>query len=120
MDWLSADTENVDRYIADPLCGADATVGLFRDMLGGIRFNQKNVNLVKMDPSTPVLFISGQDDPVGAMGKGVQRSYDAFRSAGVKDVTLKLYPGLRHEILNEKPMQQAVYSDIHDWLSRYV
>lgn len=115
FDWLSADTENVDRYIADPMCGADATVGLFRDMLGGIRFNQKNVNLVKMDPNTPVLFISGQDDPVGAMGKGVQRSCDAFRSAGVKDVTLKLYPGLRHEILNEKVMQKTVYSDIHDW-----
>lgn len=102
------------------MCGADATVGLFRDMLGGIRFNQKNVNLVKMDPNTPVLFISGQDDPVGAMGKGVQRSCDAFRSAGVKDVTLKLYPGLRHEILNEKAMQKTVYGDIHDWLSRYV
>lgn len=54
------------------------------------------------------------------MGKGVQRSCDAFRSAGVKDVTLKLYPGLRHEILNEKAMQNTVYGDIHDWLSRYV
>ena len=57
---------------------------------------------------------------MGAMGKGVQRSCDAFRSAGVKDVTLKLYPGLRHEILNEKAMQNTVYGDIHDWLSRYV
>ena len=38
----------------------------------------------------------------------------------MQDVTLKLYPGLRHEILNEKPMQQTVYADIHDWLSRYI
>ena len=120
FDWLSADPENVDRYIADPLCGADATVGLFRDMLGGIRFNQKPANLKKMDPSMPVLFISGEDDPVGAMGKGVKRSCAAFQKAGMQDVTLKLYPGLRHEILNEKPMQQTVYSDIHDWLSRYI
>lgn len=64
------------------MCGADATVGLFRDMLGGIRFNQKNVNLVKMDPNTPVLFISGQDDPVGAMAK----AYSA-------PVTLSALPG---------------------------
>lgn len=120
FDWLSADPENVDRYIADPLCGADATVGLFRDMLGGIRFNQKPANLKKMDPSMPVLFISGEDDPVGAMGKGVKRSCAAFQKAGMQDVTLKLYAGLRHEILNEKPMQQTVYSDIHDWLSRYI
>ena len=120
FDWLSADPENVDRYIADPLCGADATVGLFRDMLGGIRFNQKPANLKKMDTSMPVLFIAGEDDPVGAMGKGVKRSCAAFQKAGMQDVTLKLYPGLRHEILNEKPMQQTVYSDIHDWLSRYI
>ena len=120
FDWLSADPENVDRYIADSLCGADATVGLFRDMLGGIRFNQKPANLKKMDPSMPVLFISGEDDPVGAMGKGVKRSCAAFQKAGMQDVTLKLYAGLRHEILNEKPMQQTVYSDIHDWLSRYI
>ena len=119
-DWLSADPENVDRYIADPLCGADATVGLFRDMLGGIRFNQKPANLKKMDTSMPVLFIAGEDDPVGAMGKGVKRSCAAFQKAGMQDVTLKLYPGLRHEILNEKPMQQTVYADIHDWLSRYI
>ena len=120
FDWLSADPENIDRYIADPLCGADATVGLFRDMLGGIRFNQKPANLKKMDPSMPVLFISGEDDPVGAMGKGVKRSCAAFQKAGMQDVTIKLYAGLRHEILNEKPMQQTVYSDIHDWLSRYI
>ena len=120
FDWLSADPENVDRYIADPLCGADATVGLFRDMLGGIRFNQKPANLKKMDTSMPVLFIAGEDDPVGAMGKGVKRSCAAFQKAGMQDVTLKLYPGLRHEILNEKPMQQTVYADIHDWLSRYI
>ena len=120
FDWLSADTENVDRYIADPLCGRDATVGLFRDMLGGIRFNQKAANLRRMDTTMPVLFISGQDDPVGAMGKGVERSCQAFRKAGMQDVTLKLYPGLRHEILNEKAMEQTVYDDIHRWLSRYI
>lgn len=120
FDWLSADTDNVDRYMADPLCGADATVGLFRDMLGGIRFNQKPENLKKMDKAMPVLFIAGQDDPVGAMGKGVKRSYEAFQKVGMQDVTIKLYPGLRHEILNEKAMQQTVYADIHDWLSRYI
>ena len=120
FDWLSADPENVDPYIADPLCGAAATVGLFRHMLGGIRFNQKPANLKKMDTSMPVLFIAGEDDPVGAMGKGVKRSCAAFQKAGMQDVTLKLYPGLRHEILNEKPMQQTVYADIHDWLSRYI
>ena len=119
-DWLSADEGNVDAYMADPLCGADATVGLFRQMLLGIRFNQRLSNLRRMDAQTPVLFIAGQDDPVGNMGKGVRRSYDAFRAAGMQDVSIQLYPGLRHEILNEKAMQETVYNDILHWLSRYI
>ena len=108
-DWLSADTDNVDRYMADPLCGADATVGLFRQMLRGLRFNQTPGN---------ILLIAGQDDPVGNMGAGVRRTHDAFKRAGIKDVTLKLYPGLRHEILNEAAMRDTVYGDIGAWLDR--
>ena len=119
-DWLSADSENVDRYIADPLCGADATVGLFRQMLHGIAFNQNPKNLTRMDSSLPVLLISGDRDPVGDMGKGVRRTADAFRKAGLSDVTLKLYPGLRHEILNEGPMRQTVYEDIWHWLEPHL
>lgn len=120
FDWLSADEENVDNYIADPLCGQDTTVGLFREMLTGIRFNQKNTNLQKMDKNCPVLLISGKDDPVGSMGKGVQQTYDAFRSNGIKDVTLKLYDGLRHELLNEKAQRNTIFADIYAWLSQYI
>ena len=68
-----------------------------------------------MNLNTPVLFLSGEDDPVGDMGKGVRRAYAAFRRAGVRDAELKLYPGLRHEILNEAD-RETVYRDILDWL----
>ena len=115
-DWLSADEGNVDAYMADPLCGADATVGLFRQMLSGIRFNQKLSNLRQMDPRIPVLFVAGEKDPVGDCGNGVRRTYQEFRRAGVQDCTLKLYPGLRHEILNEKAQQQQIFEDIGQWL----
>lgn len=116
-DWLSADEGNVDAYMADPLCGADATVGLFRQMLSGIRFNQKLSNLRQMDPRIPVLFVAGEKDPVGDCGNGVRRTYQEFRRAGVQDCTLKLYPGLRHEILNEKALQQQIFEDIGQWLT---
>ena len=119
VDWLSVDEDNVDRYIADPMSGQPATVGLFRQMLTGIRFNQKTENLRKMDKDMPVLFISGEQDPVGSMMKGVIRSRDAFRAVGMKDVTLLSYAGLRHEILNEKAQQQTVYDDIWNWLKKY-
>ena len=119
FDWLSADSGNVDRYVADPLCGKPGTVGLFLDMLDGFSFNQDPENLKKMDPATPVLFVSGACDPVGAGGKGVQKAYQSFLSAGVKDVQIKLYDGLRHEILNEKE-KDVVYRDISTWLKSHL
>lgn len=118
-DWLSANEENVDRYIADPLCGGGATTGLFLEMLGGIGFIGKQSNVEKMDKNIPILFISGEMDPVGDLGKGVRKAYESFRKAGVKDVTLKLYPGLRHEILNEKEKDQ-VYADIWAWVEKHM
>ena len=69
-------------------------------------------------PRLPILLIAGQSDPVGDMGAGVRRTHDAFKRAGIKDVTLKLYPGLRHEILNEAAMQDTVYGDIRAWMAR--
>ncbi|MBQ9648659.1 MAG: lysophospholipase [Oscillospiraceae bacterium] len=118
-DWLSANEENVDKYIADPLCGGQATTGLFLEMLGGIGFIGKPSNLAKMDMNTPVLFISGAMDPVGDLGKGATKAYESFKKAGVRDVELKLYPGLRHEILNEKEKDQ-VYADIWAWVEKRV
>lgn len=119
FDWIAADPDTVKAYAMDPLCGQCVTIGLFQDMLGGIHFNQQMENLRKMDVNTPILFISGQDDPVGDMGKGVVLSRDAFTAAGVKDTSLLLYPGLRHEILNEASREQ-VYGDILHWLEKYV
>lgn len=114
-DWLSVNTANVDTYIADPLCGGEITVGLLRDMLGGLAFIGKEEHVKKMDPAVPVLLVSGEKDPVGDMGAGVRRVRGLFERAGVRDLTLRLYPGLRHEILNED-CGAAVGEDIINWL----
>lgn len=116
-DWLNRDPAEVDRYRADPLCGFLPTAGLFRDMMGGIGFVTDRKNIRKMPATLPVLFIAGGDDPVGENGKGVLRAYQAFIAAGMEDVTLKLYPGARHEILNELNRHQ-VYADVLHWLDR--
>ena len=115
-DWLSLSEANVDAYLADSLCGGTATVGLFREMLGGLGFIRRRENLKKMNLNTPILFISGEQDPVGDMGKGVRRAYDSFRHAGVRDVSLRLYPELRHEILNED-CKAEVFQDVYQWLA---
>ena len=115
FDWLSVNTENVDRYIEDPLCGGNPSIGLFREMLGGMSFIAKPENLKKMNLNVPILFISGEMDPVGDCGKGVTKAYESFRKVGVRDVSLKLYPELRHEILNED-CRETVFDDLYQWL----
>ena len=119
FDWLSRVDAEVDKYIADPLCGFVATVSLFRDMMGGIKFitDQKNINT--MSRTQPVYFMSGDCDPVGDNGKGVERAYKAFCDAGLHDVMIRLYPGGRHEMLNEVN-KYDVYNDILAWLQEKV
>ena len=115
FDWVSRSEENVDAYIADPLCGGDTTLGLFRDMLDGLSYITRQSNMDKMDADLPVFFIAGDQDPVGDMGKGVRKAHDCFKKAGIRDLSIKLYHGLRHEILNEAS-RQYVYRDVLDWL----
>lgn len=115
FDWISRDVEQVDKYIADPFCGFIATASLFTDMMGALKEITKQKNIDKMDKSKPVYFMSGAMDPVGENGKGVERAYNAFCKAGLNDVYMKLYPGGRHEMLNETNRDE-VYNDIYNWI----
>lgn len=116
FDWLSRDETNVDKYIADPLCGFVANVSLYRDMMHGIRFITDQKNIDRMSKEQPIYFMSGEADPVGDYGKGVERAYQAFCKAGLRDVTIRLYPNGRHEMLNETN-KDKVYEDILNWLN---
>lgn len=71
-----------------------------------------------MDPSTPVYFFSGDQDPVGGMGKGVKKVVEMFRQAGCRDVTLRLYPGGRHEMFHELNAPE-VLDDLLSWLEEH-
>ena len=115
-DWLTRNTEAVDKYIADPLCGFIPSCSLFRDMMTGVKFITNVDNLKAMKKDMPVYFMSGDKDPVGECGKGVKLAYENFKKAGMKDVTIKLYKDGRHEMLNELNRDE-VYADILDWLN---
>ena len=115
-DWLSRDNAAVDKYIADPLCGFIPSVTLFVDMMEGIELIGSVENCTPMNKDLPVLFVSGDMDPVGEFGKGVLRAYNIFLSAGMNDVTLKLYHDCRHELLNELN-RDKVMKDILGWLT---
>ncbi len=118
-DWLTRVNTAVDVYMKDPLCGFIPSAGLIRDMLTGIAYIQKRENLSRMENSLPVFFVAGGDDPVGDFGNGVRKAADAFRDAGMEDVSLRIYPLCRHEILNEMNKEE-IYEDILDWVNKII
>ena len=71
FDWLCSDNKSLDEYIADKRRGDNLSAGLFREMLSGMSFTGKIKNIEKMNKKMPVLFLSGDKDPVGECGKGV-------------------------------------------------
>lgn len=115
FDWVNRSNQEVDAYVADPWCGFVASGGLLRDMMTGISYIQQAETLKAMEKSLPVYFIAGGDDPVGNYGKGVRQAAAAFQKAGMEQVSIKLYPLCRHEILLELNRQE-IYGDILNWL----
>lgn len=119
FDWLSRDPEEVDRYIADPYCGGVFTAGFFRDFFAGLRDIHKPEHLRRIPRELPILIVSGDKDPVGRFGAGVRQLADLYRQLGFSRVRCKLYPGGRHELLNETNREE-VTDDVLQWLDRLV
>lgn len=119
QDWLSRSDAEVDLFIRDERCGFVFTVCGFRDMFDGLLHITNPSNIKQTRSDLPVLLLSGKDDPVGSYGKMVKRAYNCYVKAGLTNVRMKLYDGMRHEILNEIDKEQ-VYGDIVDWMNRIV
>ena len=113
-DWITSDKEHLDAYVTDPLCSFMFTVNAYYSMMAGMLGMQKKENISMIPKSLPVLFVSGAEDPVGTFGKGVRKVCEIYKSAGLRDVSLKLYEGDRHEILNETNREQ-VYQELYEW-----
>lgn len=114
FDWLSTDSAIVDKYIADKYCGYLFTAVGYRDLFTILDRVSGKDWFNAIDKNIPILITSGEEDPVGLYGKGIKQVYNDLKLADKKDVTLKLYPGMRHEILNEVNRAQ-VYEDIAAW-----
>ena len=117
-DWLCADTAQLDGYIADPLCRKDISSGLFWQLLGAMKRTGEKTACDGWNKNMPVLLLSGQDDPVGDMGKGVLAVKTQLDLAGIKRVSVQLLPGARHILLSEKECGAAdqAYGILTDWL----
>ncbi|WP_323751537.1 alpha/beta fold hydrolase [Marinobacter sp.] len=96
-DWLSRDEQQVDQYLADPICGFECSAGLWHDFLGGML----SINPKLWHKDLPIHLFSGSADPVGEMGKGIRQHFQTIREADIQKVTFRLFDGGRHEMLNE-------------------
>lgn len=114
FDWLNTVDSEVDKYIADEYCGGIFTLKYFHDFFKGCIKVNKNQKHISND--LPILLISGDQDPVGNMGKGTTQVYNDLKKNNNK-AFLKLIPGERHEILLEKSKDET-HKYIIDWLNQ--
>ncbi len=114
-DWLSRNEENVDRYLADPMCGFVFTLNGFAALFQLIQNCYSAEKIEKMPKQLPILLLSGVDDPVGNYGKSIETVYQSYLEHGMQNVQMKLYEKDRHELLNEVDREQ-VYGEIYRWI----
>ena len=115
FDWITRDPSRVDAYINDPLAGQDPTTQTWIDLLDALPEITSASNQRRIRKTLPIYMFSGEQDPVGDFGKGTERLYRAYQVAGLSDVTLKLYPDARHELLNETNRDE-IMTDLKNWL----
>jgi alpha-beta hydrolase superfamily lysophospholipase len=116
VDWLSRDPAEVDKYIADPLCGFESTVQLYIDMLVALTDVARPSRQACIPKKLPIYIFGGSHDPVGG---NITQLLEAYRAAGLEGVTHKWYPNGRHESLNEINREE-VTRDLIAWLDAVV
>jgi alpha-beta hydrolase superfamily lysophospholipase len=116
FDWLSYNEKNVNKYIEDPYCGYMSTGGFYKEFLSGLAKLHKKSELNKIRKDIPILLIAGNEDPVGNNGKGPLKMAHMYQDLGIKEVVLKRFDGMRHEILNENNKEE-VYKVILKFLT---
>lgn len=114
FDWISRDEDEVDRYVADPFCGGEFSNQLWCDLTGGMLEITSTKAMRSVRADLPVLILGGECDPVGGSA-ALARLAGAYRNTGHNNVTLKIYPGGRHEMLNETNRVE-VTADIISWI----
>lgn len=115
VDWLSKDEIIVDAYRNDKKINFIFTLNSYYNMFKGMIYLHDNNNLKKMPKELSIIFLSGEQDPVGNFGKDVVKLHNNFKNLGMKDVSFKLYKDDRHEIINELD-RETVYNDIENWI----
>lgn len=116
FNWLSKNPKNIEKYELDPLCGTPVSDKTYKSIANALRKSFKNENIEKINKDIKIFLFSGAEDPVSDFGKSVKKLYQKYSKANL-NVTMKLYPTLRHETLNEIENQQ-VYDDVLEFIDK--
>lgn len=113
--WLSRDDLEVEKYDASPWCGFICTVGFYCDLMDGLTLVHSKKAFSLLPKQLPVLLTGGSDDPVSAYGKTLEKLAQIYAKQGMTDVTLRLYDGGRHEMVNETNKDEFM-QDVLSWI----
>lgn len=114
--WLTKDVDIVNTYYNEPRCTYMFTVNGYKGLFEAVNYSCNPENAAKIPKKLPLFIVSGEQDPVGGLGKGVKDVYDMYKTADMLDLTYKLYENDRHEILNEID-KQVVFEDLLAWMN---
>lgn len=117
FDWLSYNQDNVDEYIADPLCGFPFTNKGYYDLLDGMQDVYTRNDWRVLKNNLPIFFVVGQDDPCADVPSGFKKALNHLSKVGYKKIEANIYENMRHEIFNEK-QKKVVYTDLLMWLNK--
>lgn len=117
FDWLSRDTQQVDLYCQDSLCGFKVSNQFWYNMLSALARLSTHSSFCKLPTTLPFYILGGDQDPL-SLPNGLHKLSRQLRSAGIHDVTTAIYPGGRHEMLNEIN-QQEVWQALYQWLTQH-
>ncbi|MFD3257680.1 lysophospholipase [Paenibacillus lentus] len=119
FDWLSRDEAEVDNYVNDPNCGFLCSAGFFHGFFSLLQEIHRPKRMRGIPKDKPIYIFCGDEDPVGLRGDGVKKLAALYNLLLIRDIELKLYPGGRHEMLNETNRDE-VMRDLVNWLERHV
>ena len=117
--WLSLNPVNRKAFTEDKLCGVPFTNNAFYALFSIYQKATARHWADSISKSFPILLISGQNDPIGDFGKGVMKTVDDLKQDGFTHISYKLYPEMRHEILNEE-IKEEVFQEIDEWFLKYL
>lgn len=116
-DWVSSDETQIQRHLKDERADFVFTVKGFSDLFHLVNLANSEMVIKTVPKDLKIIFMSGEDDPIGENGHGVKRVFELYNKIGLSNVEMKLYPEKRHELLKEKNKDE-VFNDIYNWIEK--